>query len=179
MSDDKEENFMMFNFGIDGYIEGIYEKHKLKDDALMKFGNQSTFWISSQPKLSLKGYMERLKHYIPFEDSTVVIAALYIQRLVNKGYILTSNNMHRFMAIALFIARKYNEEKRSISLRRFAQAAGLHNEVVVKLEFAFCYLLEWKLYCKIEDLLFFISEQANELPGETGLQYVHPSSDEL
>ena len=161
--------------GTNGFIDHIMRRQEEIDMEHMTKGPQYSFWAIVQPSISLKQYDDRLSKLIPFEKSTVVIACYYLNKLSNKGFFLHANNVHRFMVCAMLIARKYHEEREPVRLHRVCKAAGINVTEMMSLEIFFCILLDWELFCSMEDLDFFISCSINELHSEAGIQHVDSS----
>lgn len=61
------------------------------------------------------------------------------------------------MIISMGIARKFNEEIDFVSLRNFSIVAGVKEQEYIALELYFCCLLDWEMYCGVDDLNIFIS----------------------
>ena len=79
-----------------------YNKHK-KDHSLFSHKNI--------PKISLYDYLFRIQKYAEIENSTIIIALIYIDRICNKkGIILTKYNIHRILFTSILISIKYNED---------------------------------------------------------------------
>ena len=79
-----------------------YNKHK-KDN--------SPFIHKNIPKISLYDSLFRIQKYAEIENSTIIIALIYIDRICNKkGIILTKYNIHRILFISILISIKYNED---------------------------------------------------------------------
>ena len=80
----------------------LYNKHK-KDRSLFSHKNI--------PKISLYDYLFRIQKYAEIENSTIIIALIYIDRICNKkGIILTKYNIHRILFTSILISIKYNED---------------------------------------------------------------------
>lgn len=67
------------------------------NDELIKKQKKFTFQAKHLPVITLANFAERLLKYTHIEESTLVIALIYIDRVfeLNK-FILTSENIHRY-----------------------------------------------------------------------------------
>ena len=79
----------------------FFENKKLKNYKEKLISQQNMcFSSSSIPSIELKKYLERIIIYTESEESTIIIALIYIDRLSKfSGIILTPYNIHRIMRI--------------------------------------------------------------------------------
>ena len=104
------------------------------------------FSSSSIPSIELKKYLERIIIYTESEESTIIIALIYIDRLSKfSGIILTPYNIHRIIFVAILIAIKYNEDN-IFTFDFYSQVAGISINELRILEFEFVCLLKFKLF---------------------------------
>lgn len=70
-------------------------KHKLREAQ-----KNTSFFSKKIPSISIQAYFERILKYTKMEGSTLVIVLIYIDRLCeNNDFLLTSNNIHRYVFI--------------------------------------------------------------------------------
>jgi len=70
-----------------------------------------TFSHGHMPKISLFDYLLRIQKYSGIENSTIIIALIYIDRIcIKKGITLTNYNIHRLLFTSILISIKYNED---------------------------------------------------------------------
>ena len=125
----------------------LLENKKLKNykEKLISQKNMC-FSSSSIPSIELKKYLERIIIYTESEESTIIIALIYIDRLSKfSGIILTPYNIHRIIFVAILIAIKYNEDN-IFTFDFYSQVAGISINELRILEFEFVCLLKFKLF---------------------------------
>ena len=95
------------------------------------------------PSISIKDYLLRIQNYTEAEESTFIIALMYINRLNKIGKIyLTPYNIHRIVFVAILLAIKYNED---------SMIAGIPMKELKYLESEFTCLIKFNLYINDED----------------------------
>ena len=98
------------------------------------------------PKISIEDYLNRIQKYSDLEDSTLVIALIYIDRLLeNRNIILSKYNVYRILLTAVLLAIKYNEDE-IYDNSFFAKIFGVTIKELNKLENEFLDLIEFKLF---------------------------------
>ena len=98
------------------------------------------------PKISIEDYLNRIQKYSNLEDSTLVIALIYIDRLLeNQNIILSKYNVFRILLTAVLLAIKYNEDE-IYDNSFFAKIFGVTIKELNKLENEFLDLIEFKLF---------------------------------
>mmetsp|Transcript_62048 Transcript_62048/g.108633 ORF Transcript_62048/g.108633 Transcript_62048/m.108633 type:complete len:253 (-) Transcript_62048:26-784(-) len=116
-------------------------------------GEQVTCFHSVQPpSMSMSAYAARLRTYFLCSDTCLLVALMYMDRIIKKHpHIRVSNlSSHRLFATALVIAVKFNEDK-YYSNAYYAKVAGLRLQEVNKLERRFLQLLDWKVIVQQEE----------------------------
>ena len=76
--------------------------------------NQSKYHFHSktQAKISIKSYLERILRFTHCEESSLIMALIYIDKLCEvNNFILTYANIHRIILISIVIATKFNEDE--------------------------------------------------------------------
>lgn len=108
------------------------------------------FSHSKPPKISIFDYLSRIQQYLNLNNSTFIIALIYIDRIRKKNAILlTKSNIHRLLLSAISIAIKYNEDvicKNSY----YAKVSGITAKELDLLERKFILLIGFKLFVKDE-----------------------------
>ena len=108
--------------------------------------DDSLFFNEKVPKISIEDYLKRIKKYTHLEDSTLVIALIYIDRLLeNQNIKLSKYNVYRILLSAILLAIKYNEDE-IYDNSYFAKVFGIKNKELNKLENEFLNLIEFKLF---------------------------------
>ena len=106
----------------------------------------------SPPKISILDYLSRIQKYLNLNNSTFIIALIYIDRVCKKNSIaLTKYNIHRFLLSAILIAIKYNEDI-IYENSYYSRVVGITTKELGKLENKFIQLIGFKLF--VTDELF-------------------------
>ena len=102
------------------------------------------------PKIPLEDYLKRIQKYSELEDSTLIIALIYIDRLLeNHNFKLSKNNVHRILAASVLTAVKYNEDE-ILDNCYFAKIFGITTKELNNIENEFLDLIEFQLYVSEE-----------------------------
>ena len=110
----------------------------------------SLFAHKKIPKISIEDYLNRIQKYSKLEDSTLVIALIYIDRLLsNQNIELSKYNVHRILLAAILAAIKYNEDE-IYDNYSFAKIFAVSSKELNKLENKFLDLIEFKLFVSDE-----------------------------
>ena len=134
-------------------LEIVLLENKKSNNYKDKLISQKNMCFSSSciPSIDLKKYLERIIIYTESEDSTIIIAFIYIDRLSKfSGIILTPYNIHRIIFVAILIAIKYNEDN-TFTFEFYSQVAGISINELKILEFEFVCLLKFKLFVSKKD----------------------------
>ena len=108
--------------------------------------DDSIFVSKKNPKISIESYLNRIRKYFRFEDSTLVIALIYIDRILgNKNIKLSIHNVYRILLTAILVAIKYNEDEIYDNFI-YAEIFGVKTKKLNKLENKFLELIEFKLF---------------------------------
>ena len=103
------------------------------------------------PSISIKDYLLRIQNYTEAEESTFIIALMYINRLNKIGKIyLTPYNIHRIVFVAILLAIKYNEDLQ-YDFNFYSMIAGIPMKELKYLESEFTCLIKFNLYINDED----------------------------
>ena len=90
-------------------------------------------------------------------DVVVVMAALYIQRAVKKGLLVTSLSVHRILVSALVVATKYQCDCMDLATNSYyASSFGMEAKELNRLEVRFLNDLEWETFVSPSDLAKFV-----------------------
>ena len=108
--------------------------------------DHSPFAHEHAPKISLFDYLLRIQNYSKVEDSTLIIALIYIDRICKKkGIVLSKYNIHRLLSTSILIAMKYNEDIICDNLY-YSKIAGVTNKELLELEYEFMKLIDFDLF---------------------------------
>lgn len=108
------------------------------------------FWIIRTINLTLEDYYERLIKFCGYHDEIEKIARIYLERYVNRGYLVHEKNYHRLMAVSMGIAMKWHQDDH-YDFRHICLCVGLDKREYMRMELMFCTLLEWKMYVSKEE----------------------------
>ena len=118
--------------------EGNKSQKKQKD--------HSPFFHENVPKISLFDYLLRIQKYSKVEDSTLIIALIYIDRICKKkGIVLSKNNIHRLLFTSILIAIKYNEDI-ICDILYYSKIAGVTKKELLVLEYEFMKFINFDLF---------------------------------
>lgn len=108
--------------------------------------DNSPFVHEHAPKISIFDYLLRIQKYSNIENSSFIIALIYIDRIcTKKGIILTKYNIHRILFTAILIAAKYNEDIIYDNLY-YSKIAGVEIKELLVLENAFLNYIDFELF---------------------------------
>lgn len=115
--------------------------------------NQLSFFSRQVPQISIEDYLDRIDFYSNCEDSSLIIALIYIDRATSHGKIILNENIiHRLLFTAVFVAIKYNEDQ-YYKIDYYAKTAGISVKELLILENEFVDLVEFDLYISNEDFM--------------------------
>ena len=125
----------------------IEENKNLKNySEKLKLQKKMSFNSNFIPSISLKKYLDRIAKYTEAEESTLIIALIYIDRICEMAnIILTPFNIHRIIFTSILLAIKYNEDI-FFDFDFYAQVAGIPAKELKILEIEFSFLLKFKLF---------------------------------
>ena len=135
-----------------------------------KYNNENNnrlekYFLSINPSISVKDYLERLYKYTKINSSTIVMILIYIDRLCNINKLkLTYSIIHKLILSSMVVAIKYNEDK-YYPMKFYAKLGGISLLELNFLELYFISLINFNLFIKKE--LFdkyndYISSAGNE-----------------
>ena len=113
-----------------------------------KYGknDKSPFVHQHAPKISIFDYLLRIQKYSNIENSTFIIALIYIDRICHKkGIVLTKYNIHRILFTAILIGLKYNEDIIYDNLF-YSKIAGVTIKELLDLENSFLEIIDFDLF---------------------------------
>jgi hypothetical protein len=88
-------NKTQIGFAICSLLESIIENNELVEKN-NKNNQNSSFFCQSSPCVSLKDYMKRIIKFMKLEESSLVLAVIYIHRLIGMSdIVICLNNIHK------------------------------------------------------------------------------------
>ena len=115
-------------------------KEKLKQQAKQIYTSRKL------PKISVSDYIARIGRYMKVEDSTMILALIYIDRVSRKKKIFVNEyNIYRLFFVGVVVATKYNEDKH-YSNAYYAKIGGMELEKLNEMEFEFVIGMNFDLF---------------------------------
>ena len=100
------------------------------------------------PKISLFDYLYRIQKYTGVENSTLILALIYIDRICSKKQVtLTKYNIHRLLFTSIIIAIKYNEDTKYDNVF-YSKIGGVSTNELLQLEGAFLKIINFELFVR-------------------------------
>eukprot|EP01059_Diplonema_ambulator_P030252 TRINITY_DN5094_c0_g1_i1.p1 TRINITY_DN5094_c0_g1~~TRINITY_DN5094_c0_g1_i1.p1 ORF type:complete len:285 (+),score=41.58 TRINITY_DN5094_c0_g1_i1:236-1090(+) len=118
---------------------------------------------STVPDIALEDYIWRICDYTYISPTTLLMACIYVDRLIMEGLILSQLNVFKLFFTSVRVASKVHE-LRSLSNRNFAVVGGVTTEQMNQLESLFMRDFKWRLW--IDHELFVQYCQRLMPPGE-------------
>lgn len=97
------------------------------------------------PNISIYDYLKRIVKYTNVEQSTLIIALIYIDRICQNNYFINEHNIHKLLFTSILIAIKYNEDD-FYKNEYYAQIAGVGVKELFRMEEEFLALISFTLY---------------------------------
>ncbi|EAN87457.1 hypothetical protein C3747_11g79 [Trypanosoma cruzi] len=119
----------------------------------------NVFDTSTAPSISFSGYVNRIVEYTYVSPSVLLIACLYIDRLLSRkpSLFLTKLNIFKLFASATRVASKVMDT-RTLSNKNFASICGVRNSEMNCLEAHFIRFLELDLYVQAEEFYRYVDD---------------------
>ena len=107
-------------------------------------------FITINPSIKIKDYLEQLYKYGRMNGSTIILMLIYIDRLCNINKIkLTYRIIHKLILSSLIVAIKFNEDE-IYSLKIYAKIGGVTKAELEFLEICFISCINFNLFIKEE-----------------------------
>lgn len=125
------------------------------DENINKYNNEinnklTKPFLSINPSISIKDYLERLYKYTKINSSTIVLILIYIDRLCNINKCkLTYSIIHKLILSSMVVAVKFNEDE-YYPMKFYAKLGGISLIELNFLEFYFISLINFNLFIKKE-----------------------------
>eukprot|EP01061_Rhynchopus_euleeides_P002775 TRINITY_DN12133_c0_g3_i1.p1 TRINITY_DN12133_c0_g3~~TRINITY_DN12133_c0_g3_i1.p1 ORF type:complete len:292 (+),score=51.54 TRINITY_DN12133_c0_g3_i1:247-1122(+) len=118
---------------------------------------------STVPEIQLEDYMWRICDYTYISPTTLLMACIYIDRLIGEGLILSQLNVFKLFFTSVRVASKVHE-LRSLSNKNFAVVGGVTTDQMNQLESLFMRDFKWKLWVEHDTFVQYCQRLAP--PGE-------------
>lgn len=110
------------------------------------------FGRTSKPSISLADYICRIISYISLDQRILKSLLVYKRRLFQlKGIQLDELCVHRFVIAGVVVGSKALVDDR-YTLSYYARVGGVSVGELCVLEMAFCWLLDWQVFCLNDEL---------------------------
>ncbi|KAF7517070.1 hypothetical protein G7054_g13929 [Neopestalotiopsis clavispora] len=111
------------------------------------------FYSKAVPPISIEEYLMRIHRWCPMSTAVYLTTSFYLFRLggEDKAIPITPRNSHRFLLAGLRVAMKALEDL-SYPHAKFAKVAGVSESEVARLEISFCFLMNFELHIRCEQL---------------------------
>ena len=96
--------------------------------------------------------MFRIRHYSQIEDSILIYALIYVDKLIIKGLFISQYNIYRIFLSCIFISCKLYDDKK-YNLNIMSKIGGVSELELFNLEYELCSLLNFQLY--INDNIYY------------------------
>ena len=125
------------------------------DENTKKYNNENNNklekpFLSINPSISIKDYLERLYKYTKISASTIVMILIYIDRFCNINKVkLTYSIIHKLILSSMVVAVKFNEDE-YYPMKFYAKLGGISLIELNFLEFYFISLINFNLFINKE-----------------------------
>ncbi|ESL05736.1 hypothetical protein TRSC58_06603 [Trypanosoma rangeli SC58] len=122
---------------------------------------------SDVPGITFSEYVHRIVEYTYVSPSVLLIACLYIDRLLTHkaSLVLTNHNIFKLFAVATRVASKVMDT-RTLSNKNFARICGIRNSEMNFLETHFMRVIELDLYVPAEEFYSYVEDLVTTVPAK-------------
>jgi hypothetical protein len=125
------------------------KNNKTSKDNLEK-QKKLSFHSKNPASVTVSAYLERILKYTHIEESTLVIALIFIDRICElNDLVLTEFNIHRVLFTAIIAAIKYNEDD-YYSNSYYSKVGGVTVKELNTMEYEFIKLIKYTLFIKTD-----------------------------
>jgi len=96
------------------------------------------------PTISFDAYLTRIFKYGQFSKECFLRALIYIDKLIEGGFVFNSYNMHRGFLVSIITAAKFFEDE-PCDNKYYALVGGIPIEELNALELQFLFMVDWKI----------------------------------
>lgn len=111
--------------------------------------NECSFYCENIPNISLYDYLSRIVQYTDIQESTLIIALIYIDRYANAYNNISYHTIHKLLFAAIVLAIKYNEDE-IYKNDYYANIAGVDIKELNAMESELLFKLNFELYVDSE-----------------------------
>lgn len=125
------------------------------------------------PALSLEKYLIRIIKYTEVENNILIVAYLYIIKLIKKeNFILSINNIYRLLLGSVVLAKKVLEDLK-YNNSYYCEIGGISLQEFNKIEFSLFVRLNYEVNPKIEEIENVYKNIIDSLPQSKYRQYYY------
>jgi len=125
------------------------------------------------PALSLEKYLIRIIKYTEVENNILIVAYLYIIKLIKKeNFILSINNIYRLLLGSVVLAKKVLEDLK-YNNSYYCEIGGISLQEFNKIEFSLFVRLNYEVNPKIEEIENIYKNIIDSLPQSKYRQYYY------
>ena len=152
----------IINF-ISSSLYSIMHNNKLMKKKQLR-GPNEPLYSKNIPVLSLNKYLVRIMKYTECENNTLIVAYLYIMKLIKKeNFILGINNVYRLLLGSSVLAKKFLEDIR-LDNSYYCNIGGLTNNELNLIEYSLFNRIDFNVNLKKEDVYKVYGEIFKALP---------------
>ena len=164
-----EEKRTSQNFIIGKKISNLIDDLLLNNKSLSIYSQKNkeqskmVFNCKKKPKIKIKDYIKRIIQYTGIENSSLIIALIYLDRICLNDILITEYNIHRFLLMSLIISIKYNEDL-IFDNKYYSEVAGVSIKEFNSLESEFLTIINFDLYIPDEEFCkykFYLEKYTN------------------
>ena len=111
----------------------------------------SAFYTESIPQISIHDYLLRIIKYTHIEQSTLICALIYIDRLSSSGIIINEHTVHKVLFTSILLSMKFNEDC-IYNISFFAEIAGVPVKELLLMESEFVNKINFN--CYVNEIMF-------------------------
>ena len=129
-------------------LNAVIVSHTLASRRKSVMSEESRFTsydTSTVPDIQLESYIWRICDYTYISPTSLLMACIYIDRLILEGLILSHLNVFKLFFTSVRVASKVHE-LRSLSNKNFAVVGGISTEQMNQLETLFMRDFKWRLW---------------------------------
>ncbi|RNF21814.1 cyclin-dependent protein kinase [Trypanosoma conorhini] len=123
------------------------------------------FETNGVPAITFPEYMHRIVEYTFVSPSVLLVACIYLDRLLTRraSLLLTNHNVFKLFAAATRVASKVMDA-RTVSNKSFARVCGLRNTEMNFLESRFMRVVELDLYVSAAEFYSYVEDLVTTVP---------------
>lgn len=111
----------------------------------------SAFYTENIPQISIHDYLLRIIKYTHIEQSTLICALIYIDRLSSSGIIINEHTVHKVLFTSILLSMKFNEDC-IYNISFFAEIAGVPVKELLLMESEFVNKINFN--CYVNEVMF-------------------------